>query len=63
MRVFGKSIGDYVRFAAWVVALVAVVGFARLASSLAGLPVSSVRLLSVTTTALLGIVSPVAGQP
>jgi len=56
MRIFGKTVGDYLRFAAGVVALVVVTGVARLALDLGGVPVSSVRFVSVTTTALLGVV-------
>jgi hypothetical protein len=56
MRIFGKTVGDYLRFAAGVVALVVVVGVARLALDLGGVPVSAVRLVSVTTMALLGVV-------
>jgi hypothetical protein len=55
MRIFGKSFGEYLRFAAIVMALVAVVGFARLLLSLAGVPVvAAARFFSVSTTALLG---------
>jgi hypothetical protein len=55
MRIFGKTFGDYLRFATGVVALVVVVGVARLALSMAGVPVSAVRFVSVTTMALLGV--------
>jgi hypothetical protein len=55
MRIFGKTLGEYVRFAWVVMALVVVVGVARLALSLAGLPVSGVKYFSVTTMALLGV--------
>jgi hypothetical protein len=56
MRIFGKTIGEYLRFAAGVIALVVVVGAARLALSLAGVPVSAAKFVSVTTMALLGVV-------
>jgi hypothetical protein len=56
MRIFGKTVGDYLHFAMGVVVLVVVVGLARLALSLAGAPVSAVKLVSVTTMALLGVV-------
>jgi len=46
LRIFGKTFGDYLRFAAGIVALVVVVGVARLASSLAGVPVSSAKFMS-----------------
>jgi hypothetical protein len=54
MRIFGKTFSEYLRFAAGVVALVVVVGVARLVLSLAGVPVSAAKFLSVTTMALLG---------
>jgi hypothetical protein len=54
MRIFGKTFGDYLRFAAGVVGLVVVVGVARLVLSLAGVPVSAAKFFSVTTMALLG---------
>jgi hypothetical protein len=56
MRIFGKTIGEYLRFAAGIVALVVIVGVARLVLSMAGVPVSAVKFLSVTTMALLGVV-------
>jgi hypothetical protein len=56
MKIFGKTIGEYLRFAAGIVALVAVVGAARLGLSMAGVPVGAVKWLSVTTVALLGVV-------
>lgn len=56
MRIFGKTLGDYLRFAVGIVALVVVVGVARLVLSMAGVPVSTVKFLSVTTVALLGVV-------
>jgi hypothetical protein len=56
MRIFGKTFGDYLRFAAGVVALVVFVGVVRLVLSLAGVPVSAAKFVSVTTMALLGIV-------
>ena len=56
MRIFGKTAGQYLRFAAGVMALVVVVGVARLALSLAGVPVPVTKLFSVTTMSLLGVV-------
>jgi hypothetical protein len=56
MRIFGKSLGDYLRFAAGVVVLVVIVGVARLVLSLAGAPVGTTKFLSVTTVALLGVI-------
>lgn len=56
MRIFGRTLGDYLRFAAGVVALVVIVGVARLVLSLAGAPPDTTKFLSVTTVALLGVV-------
>jgi hypothetical protein len=56
MRIFGKTIGEYLRFAAGVLALVVIVGVARLVLSLAGTPVSATKFVSVTAMALLGVV-------
>jgi hypothetical protein len=56
MRIFGKTIGAYLRFAAGIVVLVVAVGVARLVLSLAGAPVSAVKFVSVTTMAVLGVV-------
>jgi hypothetical protein len=56
MRIFGRTLGDYLRFAAGMVTLVVVVGVARLMLSMAGVPVSAARFVSVTTMAILGVV-------
>src|SRR5262245_35967425 len=56
MRIFGKTVGEYLRFAMGVVVPVVVVGVVRLALSLAGAPVSAAKFFSVTTAALLGVV-------
>jgi hypothetical protein len=56
MRIFGKTAGEYLRFAAGVIALLVLVGLARLVLSLADVPVSVVKFVSVNAVALLGIV-------
>lgn len=56
MKIFGKTLSEYVAFEWWILALIAAVGICRLALSLAGLPNSEVKWLSVTVTALLGMV-------
>jgi len=56
MRIFSKTAGEYVRFAAGVIALVVLTGVARLALSMAGAPVGVVKFVSVTAVALLGVV-------
>jgi hypothetical protein len=56
MKVFGKSVSEYVSFTKWILWLIALVGAARLALSLAGLPNSEVKWLSVTAMWILGVV-------
>ncbi len=56
MKVLGKSVGEYVAFEKWILVLIAAVGIGRLALSLAGLPDSEVKWLSVTAMGLVGMV-------
>jgi hypothetical protein len=56
MRIFGKSLSDYVRFERGFLILVLVVGVARLALSLLGVPDSTVKFLSLTVLLLLGMI-------
>jgi hypothetical protein len=56
MKIFGRSLSEYVAFSKWILVLIAVVGAGRLVLSLAGLPNSEVKWLSVTVAGLLGIV-------
>jgi|SRR5437867_4479701 len=55
MKVFGKSLSEYVAFQKWILGLIAVVAIGRLALSLAGLPNSEVKWLSVTVTGILAM--------
>jgi hypothetical protein len=55
MSVFGKSLSEYVRFQRVILLLILAVGLARLVLSLAGLPDSTVKLLSVTVVGLAGV--------
>ena len=55
MRIFGKSLAEYARFERGFLILVLVVGVARLAASLLGLPNSQVKFLSLTVCFLLGM--------
>lgn len=55
MRIFGKSLSDYVRFERVFLILVLVVGVARLALSLLGVPNSTAKFLSLTVLFLLGM--------
>jgi len=55
MKIFGKSLGEYVAFSKWVLVFILVVGIARLALSLAGVPNSTGKWLSVTVAFLIGV--------
>ena len=54
--IFGKSLSDYVRFEKGFLILVLVVGLARLALSLLGVPNSTAKFVSLTVVLLLGLV-------
>jgi hypothetical protein len=56
MKIFGKPLGEYVRFQKTFLILILAVGLARLALSLAGAPNSTVRWLSMTIALLVGVV-------
>ena len=56
MTIFGKSVSEYFAFQKAIVILIVLVALARLTLSLAGLPTSSVKWISVTTMGLLGLV-------
>ena len=56
MKIFGKSLSEYVSFSKWILVLIAAVGIGRLALSVAGLPNSEVKWLSVSIAGLLGMV-------
>ena len=56
MTIFGKSLGDYVRFGRVFVVLVLVVGVVRLGASLLGVPNSTARFFSLTVCFLLGMI-------
>jgi hypothetical protein len=53
---FGKKLSDYLRFQGWVLALIVVLGFIRLALSLAGVPNATVKWFSITAAMLVGLV-------
>jgi len=53
--IFGKSCSDYLRFQRAWLGLVLAVGLARLGLSLAGLPNSTTKWLSLTVLTLLGV--------
>jgi hypothetical protein len=56
MRIFGKSLSEYVSFERGFLILVLVVGLARLILSLFGAPNSTAKFLSITVVFLLGMV-------
>jgi hypothetical protein len=55
MKIFGKSVGEYFAFQKWIMLLIVVVGLGRLGLSLGGWPASSVKWVSLTAVAVIGI--------
>lgn len=53
--IFGKSISEYARFEKVVLWAIALVAFGRLALSLAGVPNSTAKWLSITVVSFLGL--------
>ena len=53
---FGKSLSEYVSFEKWILWLIVIVGLARLALSLGGIPNSSAKWLSISIVTLLGTI-------
>ena len=56
MKIFGKSISEYVRFQKVILLLIVIVAVLRLALSLGGVPNSSARWLSITAVIVVGAV-------
>src|SRR5438093_10811764 len=56
MTIFGKKVSEYLAFQKGILWLIVVVALARVGLSLAGVPNSTVKWLSVTAVALLGVV-------
>ena len=56
MKLFGKSLSEYIEFQRQILSLIAVVALLRLLLSLAGLPNASVKWLSVSVAGILGVV-------
>ena len=56
MTIFGKRVSEYLAFAKIFLLLIAIVGIARLALSLAGVENATVKWLSISVLALLGLV-------
>ena len=55
MRIFGKTLAEYVSFEKVFLILVLLVGLARLGMSLAGVPTTTVKFASMTVLLLLGL--------
>ena len=56
MQIMGKSVSEYFAFQRVIMVLILVVGITRLALSLAGFPTSTVKWISLTALALVGVV-------
>jgi hypothetical protein len=56
MKIFGKSLSEYVKFESGFLILVLVVGVARLVASLLGVPNAKAKFLSITVVLLLGLI-------
>lgn len=56
MKIFGKSLSEYFRFQKVILWLIVIVGVGRLALSLAGVPISTARWLSITAVIVVGAV-------
>lgn len=55
MTIFGKSLSEYIRLQKVFLALIVVVGLARLGMSLAGVPNSTAKWLSLSAMLLIGL--------
>jgi hypothetical protein len=56
MKFFGKRLSEYIAFCRPFLGLILAVGIARLVLSLAGVPPSTARWLSITATIWIGVV-------
>jgi hypothetical protein len=56
MTIFGKRVSEYITFQKGILWLIVIVALGRFALSVAGVPNSTVKWLSVTAVALLGLV-------
>src|SRR5215813_10817502 len=56
MRMYGKSLSEYIHFQKMILGLILVVAVVRLALSLAGVPTSAAKWFSVTAMLLIGTV-------
>jgi small basic protein len=53
--IFGKRLSEYIRFQQGILGLILVVGLAKLAMTLAGMPNSTTKWLSLTVLTLVGV--------
>lgn len=56
MKIFGKTLSEYIGFAKLFLILILVVGLARLFLSLAGVPNATVKYLAMTVLVLLAVI-------
>jgi hypothetical protein len=56
MTIYGKSVSEYVRFQTPILVFILAVGVARLLFSLGGASATSVKYISLTASALIGLV-------
>ncbi len=56
MSIFGKDLSEYYRFQRAILGLILIVGLARAALSMGGVPTSTVKFISVIGMAILGMV-------
>jgi hypothetical protein len=56
MTVFGKTLSQYLNFQKYILLLILAVGLGRLILSLAGLPNSATKWLSISVVSLIGLV-------
>jgi hypothetical protein len=56
MVIFGKRLSEYINFQKAILGLILVVGLARLGLSLAGVPNSTTKWLSISVAALIGLI-------
>lgn len=56
MRIFGRTLSEYLSFQKYILLLILIVGLARLFLSLGGVPDSTTKWLSISVVSLIGLV-------
>src|SRR5262245_38206179 len=56
MKIFGKTISEYLSFQKYILIIILIVGLARLFLSLGGVPDSTTKWLSISVVSLIGLV-------